>query len=134
VYNAAFACYRQALADEVSMSITLYHNPRCSKSRQTLQLLQERGVEPDQVLYLDSPPSVTELRELLRKLGMAPRQLLRKGEEAYKTLSLADESLSDSALLKAMSENPKLIERPIVVKDDKAVLGRPPENALELLA
>ncbi|HCS28196.1 MAG TPA: arsenate reductase (glutaredoxin) [Spongiibacteraceae bacterium] len=116
------------------MSITLYHNPRCSKSRQTLQLLQERGVEPDQVLYLDSPPSVTELRELLRKLGMAPRQLLRKGEEAYKTLSLADESLSDSALLKAMSENPKLIERPIVVKDDKAVLGRPPENALELLA
>lgn len=116
------------------MSITLYHNPRCSKSRQTLQLLQERGVEPDQVLYLDSPPSVTELRELLSKLGMAPRQLLRKGEEAYKTLSLADENLSDSALLKAMSENPKLIERPIVVKGDKAVLGRPPENALELLA
>lgn len=115
------------------MSITLYHNPRCSKSRQTLQLLQEKGVEPEQVLYLDTPPSTTELRELLRKLGMTPRQLLRKGEDAYKALSLADEGLPDSTLLQAMSENPKLIERPIVVKGDKAVLGRPPENALELL-
>lgn len=116
------------------MSITIYHNPRCSKSRQTLQLLQERGIEPEQVLYLDTPPSVAELRALLGKLGMTPRDLLRKGEDIYKELSLADTGLSDNALLKAMTENPKLIERPIVVKGAKAVLGRPPENVLDLLA
>lgn len=116
------------------MSITIYHNPRCSKSRQTLQLLQDRGIEPEQVLYLDNPPTVKALAALLDKLGMTPRELLRKGEDAYKTLSLADESLTDAALLRAMVEHPKLIERPIVVKGDKAVLGRPPENVLDLIA
>ena len=116
------------------MSITLYHNPRCSKSRQSLQLLQERGIEPRQVLYLENPPTVAELRELLEKLGMTARELLRKGEEAYKTLGLADASLSEADLLRAMAENPKLIERPIAVKGRKAVLGRPPENVLDLIA
>ncbi|MFT5575885.1 MAG: arsenate reductase [Bermanella sp.] len=116
------------------MSITIYHNPRCSKSRQTLQLIQEQGIEPEQVLYLENPPSLGELSLLLEKLGRRPRELLRTGEDAYKALSLADASLADAVLLKAMVENPKLIERPIVVKGDKAVLGRPPENVLELLA
>lgn len=116
------------------MSITIYHNPRCSKSRQTLQLIQEQGIEPEQVLYLDNPPSVAELSALLKKLGRSPRELLRAGEDAYKALSLSDKSLSDAALLTAMAENPKLIERPIVVKGDKAVLGRPPENVLELFS
>ncbi len=115
------------------MSITIYHNPRCSKSRKTLQLIQEKGIEPEQVLYLDTPPTVAELGAVLKKLGRSPRELLRTGEDAYKALSLADKSLSDSVLLKAMVENPKLIERPIVVKGNKAVLGRPPENVLELL-
>lgn len=115
------------------MSITIYHNPRCSKSRQTLQLLQDNGIEPKQVLYLENPPSVSELSALLNKLGLTPRALLRSGEDAYKALGLADKTLSDAELLSAMVENPKLIERPIVVKGSKAVLGRPPENVLELL-
>ena len=116
------------------MSITIYHNPRCSKSRQTLQILQDKGIEPTQVLYLDNPPTAQELEALLDKLGKTPRDVLRKGEEAYKALGLADKSLSDAALIKAMVENPKLIERPIVVSGNKAVLGRPPENVLDLLA
>lgn len=116
------------------MSITIYHNPRCSKSRQTLQILQDKGIEPTQVLYLDSPPTAQELEVLLGKLGKTPRELLRKGEEAYKALGLADKTLADDALIKAMVENPKLIERPIVVSGNKAVLGRPPENVLDLLA
>lgn len=114
-------------------AITLYHNPRCSKSRQALALLQEHGIEPDTVLYLEQPPTLAQLRELLAKLGMAPRELLRKGEDAYKALNLADASLSDEVLLKAMVAQPKLIERPIAVRGDRAVVGRPPERVLELL-
>ena len=112
---------------------TLYHNPRCSKSRQTLQLLEERGIAPEIVLYLENSPDAETLRGLLSKLGISARQLLRKGEAEYKELGLADESLSEAALIQAMVDAPKLIERPIVVRGDRAVLGRPPENALELI-
>lgn len=113
--------------------VTIYHNPRCSKSRQTLALLEEQGVAPEIVQYLDTPPDASTLRDLLSKLGLGARQLLRTGEDAYKELNLADTSLSDDALIEAMVANPKLIERPIVVKGSKAVLGRPPENVLELI-
>lgn len=112
---------------------TIYHNPRCSKSRQTLQLLQDNGVEPEIVLYLETPPDASELKSLLKKLGISARELLRKGEDAYKENGLADSSLSDAALIEAMVKHPKLIERPIVVKGSKAVLGRPPENVLGLV-
>lgn len=113
--------------------ITIYHNPRCSKSRQTLQLLEENGIEPKIVLYLENPPSAKELKALLKKLGIGARELLRKGEADYKDNKLSDSSLSESALIEAMTKFPKLIERPIVVKGDKAVLGRPPENVLGLV-
>lgn len=112
---------------------TIYHNPRCSKSRQTLQLLQDNGVAPEVVLYLDNTPSVEQLDALLVKLGMSARDLLRKGEEDYKLLNLKETHHSDADLLAAMVANPKLIERPIVVRGDRAILGRPPENVLELL-
>jgi arsenate reductase len=112
---------------------TIYHNPRCSKSRQTLQLLQEKGVEPEVVLYLETPPSRETLADLLQKLGIGVRDLLRSGEDTYKEQGLKDKNLSDEQLIDAMVQHPKLIQRPIVVKGDKAVLGRPPENVLELL-
>lgn len=112
---------------------TIYHNPRCSKSRQTLALLEEKGISPEIVLYLEHTPSAADLKALLGKLGIPARQLLRKGEEDYKTLGLADESLGDEELVATMVEHPKLIERPIVVSGERAVLGRPPENVLELL-
>lgn len=113
--------------------ITLYHNPRCSKSRQALALLQEKGQQPEIKLYLESPPSAAELKSLLAKLGLSARDLLRKGEDAYKELNLRDEKLTEAALIKAMVNNPKLIERPVAIKGDKAVVGRPPENVLALL-
>ncbi len=113
--------------------ITLYHNPRCSKSRDALSLLRAKGVEPEVILYLETPPSAKTLKALLAKLGMSARDLLRKGEDAYKELNLADEKLSEAALIKAMVENPKLIERPIGVQGDKATIGRPPENILTIL-
>ena len=115
------------------MKATIWHNPRCSKSRQTLQLLEERGIAPEIVLYLENSPDAETLRGLLSKLGISARQLLRKGEAEYKERGLADESLSEAALIQAMVDAPKLIERPIVVRGDRAVLGRPPENALELI-
>lgn len=113
--------------------ITLYHNPRCSKSRQALALLQEKGQQPEIKLYLEAPPSAAELKSLLAKLGLSARELLRKGEDVYKELNLRDEKLTEAALIKAMVNNPKLIERPIAIKGDKAVVGRPPENVLALL-
>lgn len=113
--------------------VTIYHNPRCSKSRQTLQLIEEKGISPEIVLYLEATPSAAELKALLKKLAISPRQLLRKGEDAYKENGLSDTSLGDEALIAAMVKFPKLIERPIVVKGERAVLGRPPENVLELL-
>lgn len=110
----------------------IYHNPRCSKSRQTLALLQEKGVEPEVVLYLEAIPTVVELKELLSKLGLSPMQLIRKGEKDWKE-NYKGKELSDEQIVEAMIAHPKLIERPIVVNDNKAVLGRPPENVLELI-
>ncbi len=115
------------------MSITIYHNPRCSKSRQTLQLLQDNGIEPEIILYLETPPTQTALQGLLKKLQMPARELLRKGEDDYKNNKLADPTLTEAQLVDAMVRHPKLIERPIVVKGERAVLGRPPENALALI-
>lgn len=112
---------------------TIYHNPRCSKSRQTLQLLEAHGIAADVVLYLDNPPSKKQLKILLSLLGLSARELLRKGEDEYRELGLGDARLSEDKLLDAMAAHPKLIERPIVVHAGRAVLGRPPENALQLL-
>jgi len=114
-------------------NLTLYHNPRCSKSRSALQLLEERGLNPNIVRYLETPLSATELHELLRKLGIRARQLLRTGEDEYKALGLNDPELTDEQLIAAMVSQPKLIERPILVAGDKAVVGRPPESILEIL-
>lgn len=113
--------------------ISIYHNPRCSKSRQTLALLEERDIDPEIVLYLETPPSAETLADVLQKLGISPRQLLRKGEDAYKENNLSDTSLSDQQLIAAMVANPKLIERPIVINGNKAALGRPPEQVLDIL-
>lgn len=116
------------------MSDTLiYHNPRCSKSRQTLALLEENNVEPVVVEYLKTPPNKQELSDIISQLGITPRDLLRKGEAVYKELGLADTSLSDDALIAVMCANPKLIERPIVLKDGKAKIGRPPESVLDII-
>lgn len=113
--------------------LTLYHNPRCSKSRGALELLEARGLAPTVVRYLETPPDAATLKALLDKLGIPPRQLLRTGEDDYAQLNLADPTLSDAQLIDAMATHPKLIERPILVAGDKAVIGRPPENILEIL-
>lgn len=113
--------------------LKLYHNPRCSKSRAALELLEARGLAPEVVLYLQTPPDAAQLRDLLGKLGIAPRQLLRSGEDDYKELNLADPALSDEQLIAAMASHPKLIERPILVVGDRAAIGRPTEKLLELL-
>ncbi|AMO75168.1 arsenate reductase (glutaredoxin) [Pseudomonas citronellolis] len=113
--------------------LTLFHNPRCSKSRGALELLEARGLAPTIVRYLETPPSAAELQALLGKLDISARQLLRTGEEEYKALGLADPQLSDAQLIEAMAAHPKLIERPILVAGDKAVIGRPPEKVLEIL-
>jgi arsenate reductase len=115
------------------MSVTIYHNPRCSKSRQTLALLKDKGIEPEIVEYLKTPPSAAELKAILGQLGMAPRELMRKGEAAYKARGLGDASKSDDELIAAMVEEPILIERPIVLSGGKARLGRPPEQVLEIV-
>ena len=115
------------------MSVTIYHNPRCSKSRQTLQLLKDKGIEPDIIEYLHTPPDAAALDEYLTKLGLEPRELMRRKEAPYTELNLADESLDRAALIAAMVENPILIERPIVVSGGKVALGRPPESVLEIL-
>ncbi|HZX17509.1 MAG TPA: arsenate reductase (glutaredoxin) [Pseudomonas sp.] len=114
-------------------AMTLYHNPRCSKSRSALQLLEDRGLSPTIVRYLDTPLNTAQLQTLLDKLGISPRQLLRTGEDEYKTLGLSDPQLTDAQLIDAMVSQPKLIERPILVVGDKAVVGRPPETILEIL-
>lgn len=111
----------------------LYHNTRCSKSRGALELLNARGLEPEVVYYLETPPSPAELRELLRMLGTGARGLLRTGEPEYAELGLADPALGDDALIAAMAAHPKLIERPVFVHGGRAVIGRPPERVLELL-
>ncbi len=114
--------------------VRIYHNPRCSKSRETLALLQQQGIEPQVVLYLDTPPDIDTLKTLLQQLGMhSARELMRRGEEIYKTLGLASNDLSEKQLLQAMAEHPKLIERPIVIQGDRARIGRPPEAVLKIL-
>ncbi|ADO47548.1 arsenate reductase (glutaredoxin) [[Enterobacter] lignolyticus] len=118
----------------MSHAVTIYHNPRCSKSRETLSLLKDQGVEPEVVLYLETPPDAVALTSLLKMLGMtSARELMRKKEDLYQALNLADDALSEAALLQAMVENPKLIERPIVVSCGKARIGRPPEQVLDIL-
>lgn len=113
--------------------LTLYHNPRCSKSRGALELLEQRGLNPTVIRYLETPPSASELKQILARLGISPRQLLRSGEEEYKTLNLAEPTLTDAEIIEAMVTHPKLIERPILVAGDVAVVGRPPEKVLEIL-
>lgn len=112
---------------------TLFHNPQCSKSRAALALLQLRGVSPRIVAYLDAPPSVAQLRTLLRQLGLPARGLLRSGEPEYAQLGLADPALSDGQLIAAMAAHPRLIERPVFVHGQRAIIGRPVERVLELL-
>ena len=111
----------------------IYHNPRCSKSRLTLELLKEKGINPDIVLYLETPPSEKQLESILKKLNLKARDLLRKGEAEFKEQNLLDESKSEKDLIRAMIEFPKLIERPIVIYGERAIIGRPPENVLELI-
>ena len=116
-----------------SLKVQILHNPRCSKSRATLQLLQENGVEAEIIQYLDSPPDAGQLASILRKLGLQPRELMRKGQSEYKEMGLDNTQLSDEQLIAAMITAPILIERPIVLANDKAAIGRPPESVLEIL-
>jgi len=115
------------------LNVQILHNPRCSKSRATLQLLQANGVEPDVILYLETPPDAAQLAAILKKLGMSPRELMRKGQPEYKEMGLDDPQLGDDALIAAMCKSPILIERPIVLARQKAAIGRPPESVLEIL-
>lgn len=115
------------------MSITIFHNPKCSKSRATLVLLQERGLEPRVVEYLKTPPTANELDSILTMLGLQPRDLMRTKEGAYQQAGLDDPKLTRAQLIAAMIEHPILIERPIVVNGKRAAIGRPPENVLEIL-
>ena len=118
----------------MSDAVKIYHNPRCSKSRDTLSLLKANGIDPDVVLYLETPPDADTLRQLLKMLGMASaRELMRQKEELYKTLQLADPQLSEDALIQAIVDNPKLMARPIVVSHGQARIGRPPEQVLEIV-
>ena len=115
------------------MPITLYHNPRCSKSRQALELLRSRDVEPEIIEYLKTPPSATELERILGLLAMEPRMLMRKKESVYSELALGDESLVRHELIQAMIEHPILMQRPIALSAERAALGRPPDKVLEVL-
>ena len=115
------------------MTVTIWHNPRCSKSRQTLALLRERGIEPEIVEYLKTPPAAGELEAVLEKLGMEPRDLMRRKEAAYREAGLDDPALGRRQLVEAMAAQPVLIERPVVLAHGKAALGRPPESVLAIL-
>lgn len=117
----------------MSSIVRILHNPRCTKCRLTLELLEDKGEQTDVVKYLDTPPSKDELVEILDMLGLEPRELMRKHEAPYKELNLDDESLDRNSLIDAMIANPILIERPIVIKDGKAAIGRPPERVLDIL-
>lgn len=113
--------------------IRIYHNPRCSKSRETLALLQEQGLQVEVIEYLKNSPSAAELTDILQKLGLSARELLRKGEDEYQSLNLADPNLTEAMLIEAMANHPILIERPIVVQGQQARLGRPPQKVLEIV-
>jgi arsenate reductase len=113
--------------------VTIYHNPRCSKSRATLELLRAQGIEPNIIEYLKTPPSQAELARILKMLGMEPRELMRSKEAEYRQQGLDNPGLKQKDLVKAMHDTPKLIERPIVVANGRAAIGRPPEQVLEIL-
>ena len=115
------------------MKVTILHNPRCSKSRNSLALLKEQGIEPDVRLYLENPPTKDELTSILEMLAIPAKDLLRRGEPEYKKLDLGNQNLSEQQLIQLMIKHPKLIERPIVIAGGKAVIGRPPEQVLNLL-
>ena len=114
--------------------VRIYHNPRCSKSRQALALLEQQGEELEIIQYIETPLDSAALSELLQQLGMSARELIRKGEDTYKELNLANPDLSEAELVQAMVDYPRLIERPIVGRDGKAIVARPPERVLELFA
>ncbi len=114
-------------------TVTIFHNPRCSKSRETLALLESKRITPEIVDYLKTPPTAATLKKILKLLGLKPRELMRRKEDAYKAEGLDDPSLSDADLIAAMVANPVLIERPIVLANDKAAIGRPPEAVLDIL-
>jgi|TARA_B100001105_G_scaffold142899_1_gene114548 arsenate reductase len=115
------------------VKVTILHNPRCSKSRNSLALLKEQGIEPDVRLYLENPPTEDELTSILEMLAISAKDLLRRGEPEYKELGLGNQNLSEQQLIQLMIKHPKLIERPIVIAGGKAVIGRPPEQVLNLL-
>ncbi len=115
------------------MPVIIYHNPRCTKSRQTLKLIQDQGIEPKIIEYLNTPPSASELRKLLKQMGLRATQLVRKKEPEYKKAGLDRDGVTDEDIIAALVKYPKLIERPIVIAGGRAVLGRPPENVLKLL-
>ena len=115
------------------MSVTIYHNPRCSKSRQTLSLLQGKSINIKVIEYLKTPPDISQLKQVLKQLGYEPRQLMRKSEQIYKDLDLGNENKTAENLVNAMVQNPILIERPIVLSGEKAAIGRPPESVLTIL-
>ena len=126
--------FYQTVETLIMSDYLIYHNPRCSKSRQTLQLLRDGGIEPEIRLYLEAPPSAEELTAILTVLGIPARDLLRSGEDEYAQENLSDPTLSESDLIQAMVQHPRLIERPIVIRDQtRAVLGRPPERIAEIL-
>lgn len=114
--------------------VRIYHNPRCSKSRQALALLEQQGDELEVIHYIDTPPDSATLSALLQQLGLTARELIRKGEDTYKELNLANPELSEAELVQAMADYPRLIERPIVIRDGRAIIARPPEKILELYA
>lgn len=115
------------------MTIEIWHNPRCSKSRETLALLEQKNITPKVYLYLDEKPDAQAIQAVLKQLGISARELLRNSEDAYKTQNLKDKTLSDDTLISAMVNEPKLIQRPIVINGNQARLGRPPEDVLEIV-
>ena len=125
---------RASAASRASVKpVTIYHNPRCTKSRQALELLEKRGIKPEVIEYLITPPTEAELKRLLKLLGISPRELLRTKEEEYKQAKLDKPDVTDAEIIRAMIKHPRLMERPIVVVGDKAALGRPPENVLKII-
>ncbi|MBN0986611.1 arsenate reductase (glutaredoxin) [Amphritea pacifica] len=115
------------------MTVEIYHNPRCSKSRATLALLEENNITPEVRLYLENPPTAEQLSGVIAQLGITPRELLRKGEDEYKENNLKDTSLNDQQIIDLMVQFPRLIERPIVISNGQARIGRPPESVLEII-
>lgn len=115
------------------MKVQILHNPRCSKSRATLQLLEDNGIDPEIILYLDTPPTLLQIKEILKLLQLKPRELMRTGQSEYQELGLNNEELSDTALITAMHQTPILIERPIVLANGRAAIGRPPESVLKII-